>query len=57
MATVLAETGGGGGDPSETKQSRTPKTPADFLSSVEVAIVERADVILMQNWAHLVAGE
>lgn len=30
---------------------------ADMLSSIEVLLVARLDVLQMQNWAHLTTGE
>ena len=46
LATLLAE----GEGEEKTDGDR------DFLSSVEIVIADRADVFLMQNWAHVVSG-
>ena len=43
LATLLSE---GTGDPGV----------ADFLSSIEVCVVDHADVVSMQNWTHLITG-
>ena len=44
LATLLSEQTGSPG-------------AADFLSSVEICVVDHVDVVSMQNWTHLLTGQ
>lgn len=36
-----------------TRLAEGDKSRGDILSSIDIAIIYRADVMLMQNWAHV----
>ena len=53
LKMIISPEGEDDDDDSEDGESKSKKGNADYLSSIEICLLQHSDIILMQNWDHV----